>query len=602
MKLPLKFLLLVVLVIFTGLYIQSMRDRLMKKAYATTKEESMSDNQLSVYADMILYNGKIITVNKNFSTVDSVAIKDGKFIAVGKKKEVMQLSGDKTKRLDLEGKTVIPGLYDSHNHMMLTAVSFLLYVDLSNCKTMDEVLNAIEERAKSLGPGKWVITSGQWHESQLKENRLPHLKELDSVSPDNPVFVARGGHTVVINTKALELAGITKNTPNPPGGEFKKDPVTGEPTGLIFDKARQMVEKVLLPVTYEQCMDALRLVMKKYNRYGITAVIEPGFYPGDTGFKPYYDLWSKGEISVRTRILIAAFKPQDVIEASKYLYRGFGDDKLRVIGIKSLVDGGIETSYLKDPYEIVPGEQEKQNYHGIQVVPQETLKEICRAAAENRWQMQVHVGGDAAIESLVDTYAEIDQEFPNSIKDLRWTVMHIMLPTQKAIDTMKKHGMIATAQDHPTYLGANQVKYWGKKRGSYAIPLRKLLDEGILVGGGTDSLVVNFNPFLSLWWMITRNTITAGILGPDQAITREEALKLYTINSAYCGFDENILGSIEVGKLADLVVLDKDILTCPKDDIRYIRPLKTMVGGKFVFEEKQEHISHLEVHSNIASN
>jgi len=535
------------------------------------------------YADIILYNGKIITVDKNFSIADAVAIKDGKFIGVGKKEDLIRYLGYETQRMDLEGKTVIPGLIDSHNHMMRAGVSLLKDVQLNHCKTMNDVLTAIGEKAKSLNPGEWVVTSGQWHESQLVEKRLPTGKELDSVSPNNPVYVARGGHTTVVNSMAFKIAGITKDTPNPPGGEFKRDPITGDLTGLLFERpAQSMIQKFLPKTTHDEVIEGIKLAMKEYNSYGIVGVSEPGVYVGPSSYRPYYELWSKGALTVRVRLLLRATKPEQVENFSTYLYQGFGDNMLRISGIKLLLDGGVETAFLKEPYQIVPGEQEKEAYHGVQVLSTEALIACCREAARQGWHIETHAVGDAAIDLLVDTYEKVNREFP--IQDLRWAVMHIFLPTQQSINKMKELGISATVQDHPTYLGANQVKYWGEKRGSFAIPNRKLLDEGIMLGGGTDAPVVHYDPFLSLWWMVTRNTVTAGILGADQGITREEALRLYTINSAYFTFEEEIRGSIESGKLADLVILDNDILKCPADDIKNIRPLKTMMGGKFVFE------------------
>jgi predicted amidohydrolase YtcJ len=542
----------------------------------------LSAASLELHADTILYNGKIITVDKDFSIAEAVAIKDGKFVAVGKRKEVMPFAGKATKRIDLKGKSVIPGLNDSHNHMLTTGTGLRL-VQLRDSKTLADVLGAIGSKAKSLKPGEWIETSGGWHESQLKEKRLPTLKELDSVAPDNPVYVARGGHTVVVNSKAFELAGITKETPDPKGGEFKRDPSTGELTGLLFETpAQEMIRKVMPRLTYKDKLEGLKTIVKEYNRYGITSVTEPIVIPASDEMKAYVELWQKGDLTVRTGLMISARKPEDV--KSCQFYQGFGDPLLKISGIKMLMDGGVETAWMRDPYQIVPGEQEKPDFRGVQVFPSQAFKETCLIAARNGWHVETHGVGDKAIETIVDTYEEVDREVP--IKDLRWTVMHIFIPTRESIDKMKKVGIWATVQDHPTYLGANQLKYWGEKRAAYAIPIRKLIDEGIPLGGGTDSSVVHYDPFLSLWWMVTRNTVTAGTLGPDQKITRQEAIKLYTIGSAYFTFDEKIKGSIEPGKLADLVILDKDILTCPENDIKNIRPVVTMLGGKFVYEAK----------------
>jgi predicted amidohydrolase YtcJ len=387
----------------------------------------------------------------------------------------------------------------------------------------------------------------------------------------------------VVNSKAFEIAGITKDTPDPPGGEFKRDRQSGQLTGLLFERpAQNMIRKFIPKTNHSEVIEGIKLAMKEYNSYGIVGVSEPGVYVGPSSYRPYYELWSKGELTVRVRLLLRATKPEQIENFSTHLYQGFGDDLLKISGIKMLLDGGVETAYLKEPYQIVHGEQEKENYHGVQVLSTEALTACCQQAAKFGWHLETHAVGDAAIELLVNTYDKVNQEIP--IKDLRWAVMHIFLPTQQSIDKMKEIGISATVQDHPTYLGANQVKYWGEKRGGYAIPNRKLLDEGIMLGGGSDAPVVNYDPFLSLWWMVTRNTVTAGILGADQKITREEAIQLYTINNAYFTFEEKTRGSIEPGKLADLVILDKDILKCPADDIKNIRPLKTMMGGKFVFE------------------
>jgi predicted amidohydrolase YtcJ len=533
--------------------------------------------------DLILFNGKILTVDKDFRIVEAVAIRDGKFIATGKKDEVMRYAGEKTKLLDLGGKTVIPGLIDSHNHMLWTGTDFK-QVQLRDCTSLEDVSRAISNRAKSVKPGEWIISSGQWHESQLKEKRLPTRQELDKAAPENPVYIARGGHTVVVNSLALKLAGVTKETPDPQGGEFKRDPKTGELTGLVFERpAHAMIRKVMPPDTYQDKLEGLRTIMKEYNRYGITGVIEPGIFANSDDLRAYLELWSKRELTVRTGLMIRATQPDHVKNCQ--FCQGFGDTMLRISGIKMMMDGGVETALLKEPYMIVPGEQEKEGYRGVQIVPTNVFKDTCLAAAKNGWHVETHGVGDQAIDLIVNTYEEVNREVP--VGNLRWTVMHIFLPTDEAIEKIQKVGLAASVQDHPTYLGANQLRYWGEKRAAYAIPVRKLLDKGIPLGGGTDSPVVHYDPYLSLWWMITRNTVTAGLLGPEQKITREEAIRLYTIGSAYFTFEENIKGSIEPGKLADLVILDKDILTCPEDQIKSIRPVATMLGGSFVFEAKK---------------
>lgn len=530
-------------------------------------------------ADTILYNGKIITVDDKFSIVDSVAIKDGRFIAVGTRGEVMRYAGNDTKKINLKRYTVIPGLIDSHNHMFNVGMD-MPKTQLVYCKTIADVLATIRSAAETLGPGEWVVTSSGWHEGMLAEHRLPTRTELDAAAPNNPVFVPRGGHVAVVNSLALQLAGVTKDTPDPAGGEFKRDPGTGELTGMVVDTAKNYFTALLPVPTYAEKVNQLQAVMARFNREGITGVIEPGLVVGSDELRAYMELWSKQQITVRTGVMIWAHSPQDVL--SNPFYQGFGDEFLRISGIKMMMDGGVETAWLKDPYLIVPGEQEDPDYHGISMWDPALFEETCAAAATRGWHVETHAVGDQAIQTVVDAYAKVNETTP--IGDLRWTVMHIFLPTQEAIDKMKQIGIYATVQDHPTFLGMNQVRYWGQERAAYAIPIRKLIDDGIHLGGGTDAPVIPFeSPFLSMDWMVTRETLSAGVLGPEQGITRKEALELYTRGSAQFTFEENTKGSIEPNKLADLVILDRDYLTIPASQISDIKPVATMVGGEFVY-------------------
>jgi predicted amidohydrolase YtcJ len=262
---------------------------------------------------------------------------------------------------------------------------------------------------------------------------------------------------------------------------------------------------------------------------------------------------------------------------------------LKIGGLKFGMDGGVEGGYLKDPYLIVPGQQNDPNYHGMCSYPtqasRDALKNTWLLAAKNGWSVATHNVGDAAIEITLGLYEEVNKEVP--LRDLRWRIEHLFLPELKDLDEIKNMGILITMQDHPVYLGNNMLVWQGFERASYGIPIRTVLNHGIFVGGGTDAPAgVDPSPFTSMWWMVTRKTLTTDEpLGPDQAITIEEALRLYTINNAYIMHWEDKIGSIEPGKLADLVVLDTDILTCPPDNIKSIKVLKTMLGGKIVYEQ-----------------
>jgi predicted amidohydrolase YtcJ len=423
----------------------------------------------------------------------------------------------------------------------------------------------------------------------LEEKRLPNRWELDAVAPDHPVFVPRGGHVCVVNSLPLDMANISSETSDPPGGVIVKDPETGEPTGVLFETARRHLIHPLLPrPTYESKVEGIRSAMRALNEFGVTSVCEAGIYPMEDDVRAYLEVSAGDEVTVRTEILLRVENAKNVTELSRYYSSGFGRDLLKSGGLKVRVDGGVEGAYMKEPYMVVPGLQEDEEYRGcLMLVPggEDEFREILLSAARGGWKVVGHVVGDAGIEYYVDRCEEIDHEI--SIRDLRWAAHHVFLPTNGSIEKMRELRLVATGQDHPTYLGWNQIRLWGPERAGYAVPLRKLLDSGIVIGGGTDAPVVPHNPFLSIWWMVTRKTLTAGPdpLGPEQAITVKEALRVYTINSAYCLNWEDKIGSIEVGKLADFVVLDTDILTCPEDDIKNINVLMTIIGGRIVYNK-----------------
>jgi predicted amidohydrolase YtcJ len=537
-------------------------------------------------ADMILHGGKILTVDDDFSTAQAVAIDEGRILAVGSDEDVMQFSGSDTREVDLGGNTVIPGLIDSHLHQLRGALN-AQHVSLLEARSIEDVQAAIEERVGETTSGEWVQASSAWHESLLEEGRLPTVSDLDPVSPDNPVFIPRGGHVATVNSAALEEAGITEETEDPEGGVIVRDD-SGEPTGVLLESATALVEDLLPPPPPpEEQAELLKDYMSELNSYGITGVTDPGL--NDDQISLYTDLWRNNELSVRTNMLYGNFAgtEEEAEHATSTYETGFGDAMLSFDGMKVQPDGGVEGARLSDPYEIVEGQQTDPDYYGELLLPPggtEELQSAFSLAAEAGWQVQAHGVGDVTIDTVVDAYEEVNQE--TSLGPLRWTVMHIFLPTQESLEKMKDMEILSTAQDHPVLLGQNMVNYWGTDRASYAIPIRTLLDEGIMTGGGTDAPVLPANPFVSMWWMVARDTLAGETLGPEQAITREEALRLYTIDSAYTQFAEEETGSIEVGKLADLVVLSEDILTVPEENIKDIEAQMTLLDGGIVYERE----------------
>lgn len=530
-------------------------------------------------ADLILRGGRIITVDANWRIAEAVAIRGGRFAALGDNAAIDALRGPQTQVVELGGRTVVPGLIDSHLHQLFAAINSPA-VQLLTTRSVAEVQEAIAARVAKTQPGQWVVASSGWHESILAEGRMPTRWELDKVSPNNPVFIPRGGHVVTVNSAALQLAGITKETPDPEGGVIVRDPATGEATGVLLETAATLVRKVLPPPS-GNLRELMKATMAELNSYGIVSVVEPGV--DERQIALYRALDDAGEMTIRTDVLYRAMRKTEVEKGIAAIKAQKNSEMLRFVGIKFPLDGGVEGARMYSPFRIVPGEQPDPNYRGVLLLPpgkEDEYVEGLKLIAAAGLQAQTHAVGDETIDVIVRSYERVNREIP--IRPLRWTIMHIFHPRDAAIAKMAEIGIMATAQDHPVLLGHNQVRWWGDERAADAIPIRKLIDRGILVGGGTDGPVVPVDPFLSMWWMTTRQVLKGYVLGKEHAITPKEALTLYTINNARIMGVEAERGSIEVGKLADLAVLSQDILAVPPNAIRDTKALLTTVGGKIV--------------------
>jgi predicted amidohydrolase YtcJ len=530
-------------------------------------------------ADLVLRGGKVITVDKDFRIADGIAIKDGRFLAVGSEEQIVGHIGPSTQVIELAGKAVVPGLIDTHLHQLFAALNGPA-VQLLGAKSIADVQKAIGERAARTEPGKWVTASSGWHESILEEGRMPTRHELDPVSPNNPVFIPRGGHVVTVNSKALELAGITRDTPNPEGGIIVRDE-KGEATGMLLQNAANLVRRILPPPPANMG-DLLKAAMRDLNSYGIVGVVEPGV--NEQQIALYRRVHDAGEMTVRTDVLYRAMRKAEVEKGIAALKAEKNSDMLRFVGIKFPLDGGVEGGRMSWPYRLVPGEQTNASYRGVLLLPpggEDEYVEGLKLIAEAGLQAQTHAVGDETIDLIVRAYERVNRDKP--IKPLNWAIMHLFHPSAAALRKMAELGITATMQDHPVLLGHNQRRWWGDEHAAYAIPIRKAIDAGVLVGGGTDGPVVPVDPFLSMWWMTTRQVLKGYALGKEHAITAKEALTLYTINNARIMGVEKERGSIEPGKLADLAVLSQNILEVPPDAIRDTRAFMTVVGGKVVY-------------------
>jgi predicted amidohydrolase YtcJ len=526
--------------------------------------------------DTILVNAHVVTVDTRFSIAQAVAILGGRFTAVGTTEAIAKLAGPATRTIDLHGQTVIPGLADDHLHDAGGGPG----VDLSHTRAIADVQAAIAARVRASRPGDVITTNSDWHEAQLREHRLPYRADLDAVSPDNPVVVVRGGHEYILNSAALRKWNITKDTSQPAGGRITRGP-GGELNGELIDRARSLVQLPPgPPLTIEQLAEQHR----RLNEAGLTSIRYPG--ASVEQYRLLQEMKRRGILTIRVSQLLRlpaddGPKMRAAIAASG-VQPDEGDEWVRIGGMKLAVDGGFEGGWMRQPYAEPWGEHGA--FRGVNTMKQAAYTDVVKELNRLGWRVATHAVGDAAIDEVLAAYEAASAE--RSIVGKRWTLEHGFIPQADQFPRMKALDLVISAQDHLYLAGPSLVSYWGPQRAAWTTPLRAYLDRGFLVAGGTDSAVVPYPPLWVIYHFVTRDTISGGVLGPDQRISRKEALEVETINNAYVTFEEKIKGSIAPGKLADLVVLPEDILTCPDKHIEQMRVSMTMVGGRIVYQSR----------------
>lgn len=538
----------------------------------------------STRPDAVFFNGTVLQLDDATSIAPAFAVANGRFVAIGDDKAMRALRGPSTAEFDLAGATVVPGFNDSHNHMLETGLE-MEKVQLAGVRSLDELLGTIAREVAARPQGEWIICSYAWHESQLDERRLPNRWELDRVAPRHPVHLPRGGHTLVVNSLALALAGIDRST-NPPGGAVIKDPATGEPTGLLFEPAALgLVQRCLPPVSAQRKRAAIARAMRAFHATGITSVLEPGLAPDEIDL--YRQLRDADELRMRTCCMFGfgwVNWPAPSVENIRSLgrFESGSDPMLRIDGVKLLIDGGIESALMTEPFCLVTGEQDDPNYRGVQVLDAGVLEEVVRAANALDWRVGVHAVGDRGIDLVLDAYAAADADRP--LRGRRFMLIHGILPEARHFPRLRAMGIAVASQIHHHTLGENMIRYWGRARAARANPVIEYMREQIPVAGGTDSQVCSYEQPLAVWADITRRSLRGTALGPELGLSRLASLKLHTRAGSYLTFEEQQKGTIEVGRLADFAVLSANPLECPLDEIRDLRVLRTVVGGETVWE------------------
>jgi predicted amidohydrolase YtcJ len=541
--------------------------------------------------DMVMINGKIITVDKGFSVAEAVAVKGDKIIGVGSTADIKKIAGENTHVLDLKGATVLPGINDAHCHLNgfgLERPPMQLDLGYPVIKSIGDMKAAAAKRIAEVGPGKWISGWG-WDRGFLAEtkgdpNHYPTKYDLDSISPDNPIaFTEFSGHVLLANSKALELAGISKDSPQPAQGFIQKD-ANGEPTGILFEMTFP-VRALIPPPTEEERKTGILNAMTELNSLGITCVTEPGL--GPEVIRIYTDLYNQGKFTLRVNCMISGGPSlktvKDVVDHVGTA-TGFGNEWLRISGLKLLADGipPSKTAYMYEDYIggghgqlLVEGNTDEERYN--------MLQSMIKYASTHGFQIGIHVTGDRGIDACVDSYIAALKERP---WDARHYIIHTDYATPQCIERMAKNNIGANVQSAIKWtIGNLMVGITGEKRAAYHWPLKTLFEKGVNVTNSSDASVTYPDWRQGVESAVLRKDKATGkVIGPEQCLTVEQSIRAYTINGAWQDHQDHVRGSIEVGKLADFTIIKDDILAIDPNKIHEIPILYTIVAGKTVYK------------------
>lgn len=531
-------------------------------------------------ADLILRNGQIWTGNSKQPRVQALACWRSRILALGSNAEVDLYRGPQTKVVDLKNRFAVPGFIDAHVHFY-TGGTRLASVQLRDAKSEAEFRDRIAAFARQLPKGRW-ITGGDWDHENFPSARLPVKELIDPVTPDHPVFVNRlDGHMALANSLALRLAGITRDSPDPPGGSIVRD-ASGEPTGVLKDAAMNAVYRVMPDPTPAEIEEALRAAMRHANRHGVTSVHDVSASPDI--LQVYQRLLQQGELTVRVYGLQPLVQWERLAAAG--VRAAFGNDKLRIGGLKGFADGslGSATAWFFDAYADAPT---NFGLPSDEMIPPEKMRNNILKADRAGLQLAIHAIGDRANDAILGMFEEAIRE--NGSRDRRFRIEHAQHLRPADMARFARLGVIASMQPyHAIDDGRWAEKKIGAQRAKGTYAFRSLLDAGVTLAFGSDWFVAPIDPILGIYAAVTRQTLDGkhpqGWV-PEQKIRVEEALRAYTWGAAYASFEEADKGSLEVGKLADVAVLSQDLFAIPAERIRDVRVVLTVMDGKVVYQE-----------------
>ena len=531
--------------------------------------QTASSSDAGDQVDLILTNGKVITVNGNFDIHDTVVVDEGRIVETGGSSLLARYDAAQT--VDLQGKTLMPGFVDSHIHIRGRPQR---YIELGEVESISEIQDLIRAKVEEIGEGEWITGYG-WSEDELAEGRRPLRADLDLAAPNNPVTLTRaGGHSAVVNSLALQLANVTLDTPQPDGGVIERGP-DGELNGIIRER-QEIVGRLVPDSTYDELIASLEVNLNDLLSKGITSIIDASKSTDD--YLMFEELYANAELPLpRSALQFQWFNPEAINELKARV--GDGTDMLKIGPIKVFADGGFTgpAAYTLEPY-VNQGE-----YRGYLNMPEEELVALLNEIHDAGWQMGIHAIGDAAIVLVVNTLADALERNPR--EDHRHYLNHFsMRPPELTMELMAEHDIHITQQPNFTYtLEGRYAENLDGWRLQHNNPLRGPMDHGITVAISSDILPIG--PMVGLYAAVTRRGMSGQVYGPDEAITMEEAIRAYTLLGAYLNREEDVKGSLEPGKFADMIVLSDDLLTIDFERIMDVTVEQTYINGELVYQQ-----------------
>jgi len=554
-------------------------------------------------ADLVLRNGKVVTLERDIPQAQALAARGGVIVAIGSNRAMDAITGPSTRVIDLQGRLAIPGLIEGHGHLTELGQT-KTELDLRDAKHWDQIVAMVAAAAQKAQPGAWILGHG-FHQAKWDRAPEPNVRgfpvhaTLSAVSPRNPVWLTHAsGHAGFANAEALRLAGIDKNTPDPPGGEILRDS-SGNPTGLLNEEAQVLVDRVLDSYRAHRPPAEAEAELREQIKLAVEECLSKGITTFEDAGSPFstVDLFRKmaeaGDLRMRLWVMLRA--PSEDVQARvqlqarlrQYYMLGVGNDHLTVRAIKEYMDGalGSRGAWLLKPYSDLP--EDAPNRSGINVEPVAQIHQTAELAIANGFQLCTHAIGDRANREVLNVYESVFREHPGKV-NLRWRIEHAQHLDPADIPRFAGLGVIAAMQGiHCTSDGPFVIARLGRERaeaGAYV--WQKLMKSGAVVGNGTDTPVEDVDPIQCYYASVTRRLKDGTVFFPDQRMSRMEALRSYTINNAFAAFEEGKKGSIKIGKLADITVLSRDVLTIPDDQIQSAKVDYTIVGGKVMYERK----------------